>query len=32
MKVTGDDATSHGIHDPDGNEWKAFVVLRDNLP
>jgi catechol 2,3-dioxygenase-like lactoylglutathione lyase family enzyme len=20
------------VHDPDGNEWEAFVVLRDNLP
>src|SRR3954470_462462 len=20
------------VHDPDGNEWKAFVVLKDNLP
>jgi len=20
------------IHDPDGNEWEAFVVLQDNLP
>jgi catechol 2,3-dioxygenase-like lactoylglutathione lyase family enzyme len=20
------------VHDPDGNEWEAFVVLKDNLP
>ena len=20
------------VHDPDGNEWEAFVVLADNLP
>ena len=20
------------VHDPDGNEWEAFVVLQDNLP
>ncbi len=20
------------VHDPDGNEWEAFVVLEDNLP
>jgi catechol 2,3-dioxygenase-like lactoylglutathione lyase family enzyme len=20
------------VHDPDGNEWEVFVVLRDNLP
>jgi hypothetical protein len=20
------------VKDPDGNEWEAFVVLRDNLP
>src|SRR5678815_749360 len=20
------------VRDPDGNEWEAFVVLRDNLP
>ena len=20
------------VTDPDGNEWEAFVVLRDNLP
>ena len=20
------------VHDPDGNEWEAFVVLHDNLP
>ncbi|MBV9496640.1 MAG: VOC family protein [Acidobacteria bacterium] len=20
------------VHDPDGNEWEAFVVLRDDLP
>jgi hypothetical protein len=19
------------VHDPDGNEWEAFVVLKDNL-
>jgi catechol 2,3-dioxygenase-like lactoylglutathione lyase family enzyme len=20
------------VHDPDGNEWEVFVVLKDNLP
>ena len=20
------------VRDPDGNEWEAFVVLKDNLP
>jgi len=20
------------VHDPDGNQWEAFVVLKDNLP
>ena len=20
------------VHDPDGNQWEAFVVLQDNLP
>jgi len=20
------------VHDPDGNEWEAFVILQDNLP
>jgi hypothetical protein len=20
------------VHDPDDNEWEAFVVLKDNLP
>ncbi|HEY4641059.1 MAG TPA: VOC family protein, partial [Thermoanaerobaculia bacterium] len=20
------------VHDPDGNEWEAFVVLKDDLP
>ena len=20
------------VHDPDGNEWETFVVLKDNLP
>jgi lactoylglutathione lyase len=20
------------VKDPDGNEWEAFVVLKDNLP
>jgi catechol 2,3-dioxygenase-like lactoylglutathione lyase family enzyme len=20
------------VHDPDGNEWEAFVVLKDNFP
>ena len=20
------------VHDPDGNEWEAFAVLKDNLP
>ena len=20
------------VHDPDGNEWEAFVLLKDNLP
>ena len=20
------------VHDPDGNEWEAFVVVQDNLP
>jgi catechol 2,3-dioxygenase-like lactoylglutathione lyase family enzyme len=20
------------VHDPDGNEWEAFVILKDNLP
>ncbi|MGH9882821.1 MAG: VOC family protein, partial [Pyrinomonadaceae bacterium] len=20
------------VHDPDGNQWEAFVVLEDNLP